>query len=125
MFPFAAVIVIVAAFVFTRGGATRDDSISENWITPTSSAAKKNPIAQGPGLHRRRTKNLSKALRCLSWKKWDGDGPGIEDLGIPPTRLSDPHLRAESDSALFWIITSGKSRCPVMEDDSPKPTAGT
>jgi len=39
-------------------------------------------------IDRRRGKDIHQALRCLSWKNEDGDGPGIEELGIPPTKLA-------------------------------------
>ena len=45
-------------------------------------------------------------------KNGHGDGPGVVDLGIQPSKLCDPRLRADPDGALFWKITVGKKPMP-------------
>lgn len=64
------------------------------------------------GFPRRRSEDVSQALRIVSRKSGNGDGAGVIELGIHPAKLSDPRMRAQSDGVLFWKITIGKSRCP-------------
>ena len=97
------------------GAAAASPKSATKWPAPTTAAAKKNPVAATQTSIAAGEKIYTKHCAACHRKNEGGDGPGIEDLGIPPTRLSDPHLRAESDSAVVWIITSGKKPMPGYE----------
>ncbi len=111
-FSLAAAIVTIAALAFSRGGATAADSVSEKWVTPTSSAAKKNPIAPTEASIAAGQKIYLKHCATCHGRNGDGDGPGVVDLGIQPSKLCDPRLQAEPDGPLFWKITAGKKPMP-------------
>jgi hypothetical protein len=106
-------VVILAPFAFVRDGVTDAASTSEaKWPTPASSVAEEESDRPKGGLLRRRSEDVSQALRIVSRKSGNGDGAGVIELGIHPAKLSDPRMRAQSDGVLFWKITIGKNRCP-------------
>ena len=43
----------------------------------------------------------------------EGDGPAAAGLPKPPANLHADHVQANSDGALFWIITHGKPNSPM------------
>ena len=108
----ATVICMLAAFAFSQDCRADADSISEKWVTPTTSAAKKNPIAPTQDSIVAGQKVYLKHCTTCHGQNGGGDGPAVADLGIQPSRLCDPRLRAEPDGALFWKITAGKKPMP-------------
>jgi mono/diheme cytochrome c family protein len=89
------------------------DSISDKWLTPAPSAAKKNPIAPTHESIAAGQKIYSKTCAMCHGKSGDADGPAVIELNIHPAKLSDPQLAIESEGALFWKITTGKKPMPA------------
>jgi mono/diheme cytochrome c family protein len=95
------------------GGPAHADSISEKWVSPAPSAAKKNPIASTQESIGAGQKIYSKTCAMCHGKSGDADGPAVIELNIHPAKLSDPKLATESDGSLFWKITTGKKPMPA------------
>jgi mono/diheme cytochrome c family protein len=112
IFLFPTLVVTLAAFTFVRDGATDAASTSEKWFTPATSTAKKNPIAPTQDSIVAGQKLYLKHCATCHGNSGNGDGPGVADLDIQPSKLCDPRLRAEPDGALFWKITAGKKPMP-------------
>src|SRR5262249_21396265 len=102
------VICIVTMFASSTVCRAYADSISQKWATPTSTAAKKNPIAPREASIAAEQKIYLKHCATCRGKTVEDDGPRVADLGIQPFRLWDPRLRAEPDGTLFWKSTAGK-----------------
>jgi mono/diheme cytochrome c family protein len=84
----------------------------EKWSAPTAEARKKNPVASNESsLAAGQKIYLKRCIGCHG-KTGNGDGPNAADLGIHPAKLSDPVVREETDSELFWKITAGKKPMP-------------
>ena len=96
----------------------------ETWSAPAAEAQKKNPAAATQSALAAGQKIYSKTCAMCHGKTGDADGPAVIELNIHPAKLSDPKLATESDGALFWKITTGKSRCRHTANDFPKQTAG-
>ena len=111
-FSLAAVSVTLAALFFSRGGAAAADSTSEKWTTSVTQAAKKNPIASSQTSIAAGQKVYLKHCAGCHGKNGNGDGSGMADLGIQPSKLCDARLRTEPDGALFWKISAGKKPMP-------------
>ena len=90
------------------------DSISDKWLSPAPSAAKKNPIAQTQESIAAGQKIYTKICAMCHGKTGDADGPAVIELNIHPAKLSDPKLATESDGSLFWKITTGKKPMPAF-----------
>jgi len=95
------------------GGPAQADSISEKWVSPAPSAAKKNPIASTQESIGAGQKIYSKTCAMCHGKSGDADGPAVIELNIHPAKLSDSKLATESDGSLFWKITTGKKPMPA------------
>jgi mono/diheme cytochrome c family protein len=106
-------VLALLTLVYSGGGAAAADSLSEKWISPAPSAAKKNPIAPTQDSVAAGQRIYLKTCALCHGKSGDADGPGVIELGIHPAKLSDPRMRSESDGALFWKITSGKKPMPA------------
>jgi len=105
--------VLAALTLAYSGGPAQADSISEKWVSPAPSAAKKNPIASTQESIGAGQKIYSKTCTMCHGKTGDADGPAVIELNIHPAKLSDPKLATESDGSLFWKITTGKKPMPA------------
>ena len=85
---------------------------SKLWKVPESAEKVKNPvkstdasIATGKKLY---------AHECLDChgKAGQGDGPGAKDLELKPPSLRSDDFQSQSDGALFYKITKGRSEMP-------------
>ena len=112
---FGSLISILALLIFAYWGysAAAADSLSDKWLSPAPSAAKKNPIAPTRESIAAGQKIYSKTCAMCHGKTGDADGPAVIELNIHPAKLSDPKLATESDGALFWKITTGKKPMPT------------
>jgi mono/diheme cytochrome c family protein len=106
-------VVALLTFACWVGSAAVADSMSDKWLSPGPSAAKKNPIAPTQQSIAAGQKIYSKTCAMCHGKTGDADGPAVIELNIHPAKLSDPKLAAESDGSLFWKITTGKKPMPA------------
>lgn|SRR5574338_110235 len=104
---------VLVLLMLASSGSARADSLSEKWLTPAPSAAKKNPIAPTQESIGAGQKIYSKTCTMCHGKGGDADGPAVIELNIHPAKLSDPNLANESDGSLFWKITTGKKPMPA------------
>jgi mono/diheme cytochrome c family protein len=107
-----ASVLALLTFAYLGGDAAGADSTSGKWLSPASSAAKKNPIAPTQDSIAAGQKLYSKTCAMCHGKGGDADGPAVIELNIHPAKLSDPQLATESDGSLFWKITTGKKPMP-------------
>ena len=117
-------VLALLTFAYWAGNATAADSMSDKWLSPAPSAAKKNPIAPTEDSIAAGQKIYSKTCAMCHGKGGDADGPAVIELNIHPARLSDPKLATESDGAYSGRLRPGKSRCPHSVNDFPKQIAG-
>ena len=106
---FSALAVLLLA---CSSGSAHADSLSDKWLSPAPSAAKKNPIAATQESIGAGQKIYTKTCTMCHGKTGDADGPAVIELNIHPAKLSDPNLAKESDCSLFWKITTGKKPMP-------------
>jgi mono/diheme cytochrome c family protein len=106
-------VAVLALLAFAVGDKTAAaDSLSDKWLSPAPSAAKKNPIAPTQDSISAGQKIYVKACAMCHGKGGDADGPAVIELNIHPAKLSDPQLATEPDGSLFWKITTGKKPMP-------------
>jgi len=108
-----AVILALLSFSYKGNSAVAADSSSDKWISPSPSAAKKNPITATQQSIAAGQKLYSKTCAMCHGKAGDADGPAVIELNIHPAKLSDSKVAAESDGSLFWKITTGKKPMPA------------
>ncbi|HAF03876.1 MAG TPA: cytochrome c class I [Spartobacteria bacterium] len=79
----------------------------EKWTAPARAAAKKNPIsADAASIARGKASFMAECMSCHG-PTGRGDGPAAAGLEKHPGDLSK--RLPDSDGALFWKITNGKS----------------
>jgi mono/diheme cytochrome c family protein len=112
---FILTVAVLALLPFASWGdrLAAAHSMSDKWLSPAPSAAKKNPIAPTQQSIAAGQKIYSKTCAMCHGKSGDADGPAVIELNIHPAKLSDPQLAIESDGALFWKITTGKKPMPA------------
>jgi mono/diheme cytochrome c family protein len=110
--PLIISILALLALAYSVGSTASADSLTEKWLSPAPSAAKKNPVAPTQASVAAGQKIYSKTCMMCHGKSGDADGPAVIELNIHPAKLSDPQLTSESDGALFWKITTGKKPMP-------------
>ena len=113
MFVLAVAVLALLTLALRADSVAAADSISNKWLSPAPSAARKNPIASTHESLAAGQKIYSKTCAMCHGKSGDADGPAVIELNIHPAKLSDPQLAIESDGALFWKITTGRKPMPA------------
>jgi mono/diheme cytochrome c family protein len=87
----------------------------EEWKAPVRASKKKNPfpsdeksIAGGKLVY------VGQCLSCHG-ASGKGDGPAAKDLPKKAGDLSNPKMDEQTDGALFWKITEGRTPMPTFE----------
>ena len=106
-------ILALLTLAYSVGSTMAADSLTEKWLSPAPSTARKNPIASTQQSIAAGQKLYSKTCAMCHGKGGDADGPAVIELNIHPAKLSDPQLATESDGSLFWKITTGKKPMPA------------
>ena len=92
-------------------------STNEVWEAPARAARKPNPVpADAKSLAQGKQLYVAACLPCHG-PAGKGDGPAAATLErngvrVRPGNLSDPKLWEETDGALFWKLTEGKTPMP-------------
>jgi mono/diheme cytochrome c family protein len=96
---FAAVLTVVA-------------TTQDNWTAPARVSAKKNPVpADAASIARGKALYTAQCLTCHG-ASGRGDGPQAPQLEQNPGNLTK--LQGQSDGALFWKVTQGKTPMPTF-----------
>jgi mono/diheme cytochrome c family protein len=91
---------------------------SADWTAPARAARKQNPVQADPKSLAQGKEIYTAACLPCHGPAGKGDGPAgttLERNGVPihPGNLSDPKRWAETDGALFWKLTEGKTPMPA------------
>jgi mono/diheme cytochrome c family protein len=116
--PFVLLLgLVLAGPGATPGAIAQSDpkAPQEEWVAPVRAAKKKNPVPADE-----KSMALGKAVyirECLSChgSTGKGDGPAAKDLIRKAGDLSSPKMWAQSDGALFWKISEGRTPMPTFE----------
>ncbi len=117
----ASAVLLLAASSSLSTVLAQSASTNAVWEAPARAARKINPvpadaksIAQGKQLY------VAACLACHG-PVGKGDGPAAATLErngirVRPGNLSDPKLWEETDGALFWKLTEGKTPMPAWAE---------
>jgi mono/diheme cytochrome c family protein len=84
----------------------------EGWVAPPDEAKKENPVpADAKSVAAGKVFYTQQCLACHG-PTGKGDGPAAIALKTKPGDLSDPKVREQTDGALFWKITEGRTPMP-------------
>lgn len=103
-------LLMIAVGLFSGGVVAANPASRTTWQAPASAMAKKNPVAASQTSIAAGEKIYTKNCASCHGLSGNGDGSAAAHLGINPAKLSES--RGQSDSALFWKITSGKKPMP-------------
>ena len=112
---------IVAGGFLALGADKAPPPAKEPWVAPARAVRKANPIpAEAKSVAQGRELFTAGCFPCHG-PAGKGDGPAaatLENDGKPvlPGNLSDPKLWQQSDGALFWKISEGKSPMPAFQE---------
>ena len=124
IFVSTVVFLALVAFAYSRGGAAAADSMSDKWLSPAPSAAKKNPIEPTQHSIAAGQKIYSKSCLLCHGTSGDADGPAVIELNIHPARLSDPQLNTEPDvHKLTEPVAFGATDVDLITGTGPLPTS--
>ncbi|MDP9173261.1 MAG: cytochrome c [Planctomycetota bacterium] len=93
---------------------------TDQWKAPARANRMKNPIPRdGQSISIGKNVYGNECLSCHG-NGGCGDGPAAHDLARRPTDLSRPSMWDQTDGAIFWKITNGRSEMPCFEKDLPE-----
>ena len=113
--------VVGSACLLPVGGGAADSGPAEPWVAPARAARKENPAAARPASLAAGKELFIAACVACHGTSGKGDGPAaaaLERDGKPvrPGNLSDSKMRQQTDGALFWKISEGRSPMPVFQE---------
>lgn len=87
----------------------------EEWKAPARAAKRKNPIsASEKSIAAGKAAYAQQCLSCHG-AAGKGDGPAAKDLTTKVLDLASPHALIDTDGAVFWKITEGRTPMPAYE----------
>jgi len=90
-------------------------SPGDEWKAPARQAKRSNPIASDDASIAAGKILYEQQCQSCHGKGGKGDGPAAKDLPKKCGDLSDPKLWSQTDGALFWKITEGRTPMPGYE----------
>ena len=85
------------------------------WRVPSRKARVENPVATSAESIALGKKLFARECIACHGETGRGNGPAAKDLEISPGNLSDPKLWEQTDGAIFWKISTGRSPMPTFE----------
>jgi mono/diheme cytochrome c family protein len=85
---------------------------TKSWKVPESAEKVKNPIKSTEASLDTGKKLYAQECQDCHGKTGRGDGPGAKDLELKPPSLRSDEFQCQSDGALFYKITKGRSEMP-------------
>lgn len=86
------------------------------WKAPPYKARKKNPITTSPESIALGKKFYKRECHSCHGTEGKGDGPSAKDLEREPGNLSDPEMWKQTDGAIFWKMTVGRTPMPSFRE---------
>lgn len=97
--------VLIGLAVFSISGVL----LAQDWKAPAAAANRPNPVPANPGTIALGQKLYASNCSTCHGPSGKGDGPGGAALEKRPADLSARIRAGETDGALFWKISEGKS----------------
>lgn len=112
---FTPQLLFIFFFTTVLGICKNAHAQTKPWIAPPSAQANKNPITASPTvLKEAKTIYLANCSPCHG-DKGKGDGPAAAALNPKPADHTSPVLAKETDGALFWKISEGRTPMPTYK----------
>ena len=107
----AAACILAAAFGV--GGLFNINSQAEDvWLAPPTAAQQENPVPAAEASLAQGKKLYNLACAACHGSSGKGDGPAAAALTPKPKDLASQKIGEQSDGALFWKISEGKTPMP-------------
>ena len=107
--------IIAMSLLFSIKSFSADANSSGEWKAPLRAAQRKNPVTpDANSIAAGKTVYIKECLSCHG-TAGKGDGSAAKDLTKSPGDLSNPKMWEQTDGALFWKITTGKSPMATYE----------
>lgn len=111
----SAGLALFSADIRLTNAKAQSGAPQEEWKAPLRASKKKNPIdPDEKSILRGKEVYIKECLSCHG-TSGKGDGPAAKDLQKKCGDLSNPKLWEQSDGALFWKITEGRTPMPSTE----------
>jgi mono/diheme cytochrome c family protein len=107
--------IIALSLFFSIKSFSGSADKSEQWTAPSRASQRKNPVSpDANSVAAGKTVYIKECLSCHG-STGKGDGSAAKDLTKSPGDLSNPKMWEQTDGALFWKITTGKSPMATYE----------
>jgi mono/diheme cytochrome c family protein len=110
---------VLSSIALSSGTAFAQSAVqgtNEVWVAPARAARKQNPVpSDAKSIATGKELFVAGCLPCHG-PAGKGDGPAAISLERKPGNLSDPKLHNQSDGALFWKVSEGKTPMPSFQE---------
>jgi mono/diheme cytochrome c family protein len=112
----ATAALAVAALAWSAApGPSASAEEEQPWVAPGRASRKQNPVpSDDASIAAGKAVFVKECLQCHG-EKGKGDGPASKDLKIKPHDLSADAVAKQTDGALFWKLTEGRTPMPSYD----------
>jgi mono/diheme cytochrome c family protein len=118
------ILSLVLGVVGSVTNALAPQGASDEWKAPARQAKRTNPVPSDEGSIAAGKVVYEKECLSCHGRTGKGDGPQAKDLPKKCGDLSDPKLWAQTDGALFWKISEGRTPMPgydkLLKDENDR-----
>jgi mono/diheme cytochrome c family protein len=109
--------ILCAAALFAGIVAYGDDppAAPPEWKAPARAAKKKNPVPTSDASVAAGLAIYGQQCLACHGPTGGGDGPKSADLTTKPRNLREAKIQEQTDGAIFWKLSTGKTPMPVFE----------
>jgi mono/diheme cytochrome c family protein len=104
--------ILLLSFISFKGTSNWETKLPGPWVAPASANDVPNPRKDNPASVTEGKTIYAKYCVVCHGTSGKGDGVAAAGLQVPPADHSSAKIQAQTDGAIYWKVTTGRSPMP-------------